>query len=69
MNAPLDKLDVNNPANQQNEQKITLSVGIQESNTIKAALQEIPHRVADPILRNLIAQAQSQVQQPPGPRI
>ncbi len=55
-NPELDKLVVNN-----DQPKITLEVDVQQVNTIFAALGELPHRVADPILRTLFEQAQKQV--------
>ena len=64
-NENLDRLDVNNPANQQ-EQKVSIEFGIQDLNTVMAALQELPHRIADPLLRKIMAQAQAQVQPPAG---
>lgn len=42
---------------------VTVEVNINELNTILAALQELPHRVVDPILRKLLQQAQDQLQQ------
>jgi hypothetical protein len=53
MNPELDKLDA---ANQQ--QMINLDVTPQEINVIFAALAELPHRVADPLMRKLFEQAQ-----------
>ena len=43
---------------------VNLAVDVNELNTIFAALQELPHRVADPILRKLMGQAQAQLGQP-----
>jgi hypothetical protein len=48
---------------QQPQQTINLSLGINDLNIVMAALQELPHRVADPVLRNLMGQAQAQLQQ------
>lgn len=42
---------------------VTLTVDVNELNVIMAALQELPHRVADPILKKLFQDAQSQLQQ------
>jgi len=53
MNPELDKFDA---ANQ--PQMITLDVTPQEINVIFAALAELPHRVADPLMRKLFEQAQ-----------
>ena len=41
---------------------VNLEVNVNELNVIMAALQELPHRVADPLLRNLMQQAQAQLQ-------
>ena len=41
---------------------VNVSVDVNELNVILASLQELPHRVADPILRKLIQQAQGQLQ-------
>jgi hypothetical protein len=62
-NENLDRLDVNNPANQQ-EQKIRLELSIQDLNIVMGALQELPHRVADPVLKKVFSQAQSQLGKP-----
>jgi len=40
---------------------ISIELHVQEVNTILAALGELPHRVADPILRKVVEQAQKQV--------
>lgn len=55
-NPELDKLVMNNE-----QPKITLELDVPAVNTILAALSELPHRVADPILRNVVEQAQKQV--------
>jgi hypothetical protein len=44
--------------------KVTLDMNVNELNIVMAALQELPHRVADPLLRNFMQQAQSQLGQP-----
>jgi hypothetical protein len=46
-------------ANQQPE--VSLRVTVQELNIVMASVQELPHRVADPILRKLMQQAQEQL--------
>lgn len=53
MNPELDKYDT---ANQ--PQALKLEVTPQEINVIFAALAELPHRVADPIMRKLFEQTQ-----------
>ena len=42
---------------------VTLTVDVNELNVIMAALQELPHRVADPLLKKLFQEAQAQLQQ------
>lgn len=58
-NPELDKLDVNNQQAESPSASITLNIN--EINVVLAALQELPHRVADPILKKIIQQAQDQV--------
>lgn len=45
---------------------VTLTVDVNELNIIMGGLQELPHRVVDPILKKLFAQAQAQLGQPQG---
>lgn len=47
----------------ENQPEVSLKVNINELNMIMASLQELPHRVADPILRKLMQQAQEQLKQ------
>lgn len=51
MNPELDKYDTA-------KQTLKLEVTPQEINVIFAALAELPHRVADPIMRKLFEQTQ-----------
>jgi len=46
---------------QKEEPTVKLELGVQEVNVIMGALQELPHRVVDSLLRKIIAQAQPQV--------
>jgi hypothetical protein len=57
------ELDAKVIEDQQPQQTVNLSLGINDLNIVMAALQELPHRVADPVLRNLMGQAQAQLQQ------
>ena len=57
-NPELDKLA------QPTEQSVKLEVSVNELNVILGALQELPHRVADPVLKKVFGQAQSQLGQP-----
>ena len=45
---------------------VNLTVDINELNIIVGALQELPHRVVDPMLKKLFQQAQAQLGQPQG---
>ena len=47
---------------QQQEPTVNIELTVNEVNVVFAALQELPHRVADPILKNMLQQAQSQLQ-------
>ena len=60
-NPELDSKLVENQA-QPESPAIALELTIQEINVVFAALQELPHRVADPVLRKMMEQAQSQLQ-------
>jgi hypothetical protein len=55
-NPELDNLVMNDE-----QPTISLELRVPEVNTILAALGELPHRVADPILRKVVEQAQKQV--------
>jgi len=55
-NPELDKLDV-----EKAQPTVSIELNVPEVNTILAALGEMPHRVADPILRKVVEQAQKQV--------
>lgn len=48
---------------QQQQPTVNIALNINELNVVLASLQELPHKVADPLLRNLMGQAQSQLQQ------
>lgn len=65
MNPELDKFDEAQqmqPPVQQPQLHVTVSVN--EINLIFQALAELPHRVSDPLIRNLMQQAQAQVEKP-----
>jgi hypothetical protein len=54
--------------NQENTDLVlSLSLRISEINVVLAGLQELPFKVADPLLKNIIAQAQAQVVPQPTP--
>lgn len=62
------ELDPKLVENQQAQQAptVTLTVDVNELNVIMGGLQELPHRVVDPILKKLFQQAQAQLGQPQG---
>lgn len=45
------------------EPTVKVELNVNELNIILGGLQELPHRVADPILRKLMQQAQEQLGQ------
>ena len=45
------------------EPTVNVELNVNELNIILGGLQELPHRVADPILRKLMQQAQEQLGQ------
>ena len=55
MNPELDKLT------QPEAPSLKIEVNVNELNVIMGALQELPHRIADPVLKKVFAQAQSQL--------
>ena len=59
------ELDAKLAENQQTQPvpTVTLTVDINELNLMMGGLQELPHRVVDPILKKLFQQAQAQLQQ------
>lgn len=57
-NAELDKLSA------PTEPTVKLEVNVNELNVILGALQELPHRIADPLLKKVFGQAQAQMSQP-----
>jgi hypothetical protein len=51
----------------QEDPVLTLSLKISEINVVLAGLQELTFKLADPLLKNIIAQAQAQVVPQPSP--
>jgi hypothetical protein len=56
----------NQQAQAQQAPDVTLTVNVNELNVIMGGLQELPHRVVDPLLKKLFQQAQAQLGQPQG---
>lgn len=46
----------------QQEPSVKVELTVNEINVVFAALQELPHRIVDPILKKMMQQAQSQLQ-------
>ena len=42
--------------------KVTLNLSVNDVNVVLTALRELPHRVVDSLIDNLVTQAQSQLQ-------
>jgi hypothetical protein len=62
MNPELDHLDVDNqPQAAQQEPVVKLELAVNDVNLVLAALQELPHKVADPLLRKIMGQANAQL--------
>jgi hypothetical protein len=60
MNKELDHLDVDNQAAPQ-EPVVKLELAVNDINLVLAALQELPHKIADPMLRKIMEQANTQL--------
>jgi hypothetical protein len=62
VNKELDHLDVDQqaPAAPQ-EPTVQLDLLVTDVNLLLAALQELPHKVADPLLRKIMGQANAQL--------
>ncbi len=59
MNEELDKFD---EAQQQMQPPVlNFTLSVDEVNIIFRALGELPHRISDPVIRNVMAQAQAQI--------
>ena len=56
------ELDPKLVENQQQAPTVNLTVDVNELNVIMGALQELPHRIVDPLLKKLFQQAQEQLQ-------
>ena len=66
-NPELDPMLANNQQAQAPQApSVTLTVDVNELNVIMGGLQELPHRVVDPLLKKLFQQAQAQLGQPQG---
>jgi hypothetical protein len=62
MNPELDHLDVDNKAQAaQQEPAVKLTLAVNEVNLVLMALQELPHKVSDPLLRKVMEQANTQL--------
>ena len=43
------------------EPTVTLDLTVNDVNLVLAALQELPHKIADPMIRKIMEQAQAQL--------
>lgn len=55
--------NVQDVTEQQQVQTFNLTMDVNELNVVLSALQELPHRIADPLLKKIVSQAQGQAQQ------
>lgn len=55
MNSELDKLSVNEPSG------ATITLNVNEINVVLGALQELPHRIADPVIKKVFEQCKAQL--------
>jgi hypothetical protein len=60
-NPELDHLDVDQQAPAE-APTAAIKLNVNEINIVLAALQELPHKVSDGLLRNIVAQANEQLQ-------
>jgi hypothetical protein len=60
MNKELDHLDVDQQAAPQ-DPTVSLELAVNDVNLVLAALQELPHKIADPLLRKIMEQANNQL--------
>lgn len=58
-----NELDTTVVENEQQVPTVNITMNVNELNVVLAAVQELPHRVADPILRSVMQQAQEQLKQ------
>ena len=62
MNKELDHLDVDNQVQAAPQEPVVkLELAVNDINLILAALQELPHKIADPMLRKIMEQANIQL--------
>lgn len=56
------ELDPKLVENQQQAPTVNINLDVNELNVVMTALQELPHRVVDPLLKKIFQQAQGQLQ-------
>lgn len=56
------ELDPKLVENQQQVSTVNINLDVNELNVVMTALQELPHRVVDPLLKKIFQQAQGQLQ-------
>lgn len=62
MNKELDHLDVDNQVQAAPQEPVVkLELAVNDINLVLAALQELPHKIADPMIRKIMEQANTQL--------
>jgi hypothetical protein len=56
--------EVQQPQPQMQQPLLHFSLNVDEANLIFSALGELPHRVSDGLIRNMMQQAQAQIEKP-----
>jgi hypothetical protein len=64
MNDELDKFDEAQSGQQHQPPVLNFALSVDEVNIIFRALGELPHRISDPVIRNVMTQAQAQIEKP-----
>jgi hypothetical protein len=64
MNEELDKFDEAQNGQQHQPPVLNFALSVDEVNIIFRALGELPHRISDPVIRNVMTQAQAQIEKP-----
>lgn len=63
-NEEMEKFDEAPHQPQLHKPMLHLSLNVDEVNIIFSALGELPHRISDPVIRNVMQQAQAQIEKP-----
>lgn len=63
-NEELDKFEEAQQPPQMQQPMLHFSLNVDEVNLVFRALGELPHRISDPVIRNVMQQAQAQIEKP-----